>query len=320
MSTGQTSFPLDELRTLFGEHLQENVPLAHYTTARVGGLVSALIPVHTADELGEAAQRLWAKGMDFTVLGGGSNVLISDRGFQGIVLLNRSRNTRVESRQEPPTVWAESGANLSALARQVALWGFSGLEWASTIPGTVGGAVYGNAGAFDGDIARILQSVDLLHRSLGRVTWTAKEMAYEYRSSSLKRELIPAVILAARFHLRASTAEAVKATMEAHQAKRRDTQPPGATLGSMFKNPDGDYAGRLIDAAGLKGYQVGNAGISRQHANFFVNYGSARASDILALIVAARKAVREKFGISLILEIELLGDWLAEEKAGLGEL
>jgi UDP-N-acetylmuramate dehydrogenase len=289
--------------------LQENVPLAHYTSARVGGPAKALLHAHSADELASIVTKLWEHHIPFQVLGAGSNVLIGDRGISQLVILNRAHNTRIDIHHQPLSVWAESGTNLSALSRQLALRGLSGLEWAAAIPGTVGGAVYGNAGAFGSDVASSLAVAEILHPQSGRGWWTSAQMGYQYRSSTLKREQNSAVILSARFRLEASTSQLVREKLDAYQNQRRGTQPPGASLGSMFKNPVGDYAGRLIEAAGLKGYHSGHAEISSVHANFFIVQDGAKAQDVWNLIEVARQKVLEKFGIHLELEIERIGDW-----------
>lgn len=309
MNDRRTTPALARLRPVFGSRLQENVTLANYTTARVGGPAAGMVIANTADELAQAALTLWQEQVDFFLLGSGSNVLVSDRGYHGVVILNHARTVKIDAHHEPPTVWAESGANLGTIARQAALRGFAGLEWAGSVPGSLGGAVYGNAGAHGSDMRANLVLAEILHRDSGRREWGAAEMAYAYRSSALKREPGKAVVLAARLQLQHSTPEAVKTLMEQYSEKRRSSQPPGASMGSMFKNPEGDYAGRLIEAAGLKGARSGAAEISPVHANFFVNHGGATASDIYALIGKARKTVEEKFGIRLELEVELAGDW-----------
>lgn len=303
------SLPLVELRAAFGGSLQENVRLANFTTAHVGGPAAGLLPVHTTAELEKAVRLLWDLAVPFHILGSGSNVLVSDSGYPGLVLVNRTRNVKIDAHHEPPTVWAESGANLGAVARQVALRGFCGLEWAATIPGTVGGAVVGNAGAHGGDTARSLVLAEILHRSRGVETWAADKLGYGYRTSLLKREPGETVVLVARFSLGHSTPAEVQARMSEFAGRRRQTQPPGASMGSMFKNPQDDYAGRLIEAAGLKGARSGDAEISPVHANFFVNHGSATAADLGNLIALARRTVAEKFAVRLELEVELLGDW-----------
>lgn len=283
--------------------------MANYTTARVGGVAEAMLIAHTSQELELAAGKLWESGIPFYLLGAGSNILVSDRGLPGVVIVNRARNIKIDAHHEPMSVWAESGANFGTVARQVALRGLSGLEWAAAIPGSVGGAVYGNAGAFGSDMNGSLLLAEILHREQGKQTWTVEQMAYAYRSSTLKRNPGQAIILAARMKLSPSTLQLVQERMDANLAQRRRTQPPGASLGSMFKNPAGDYAGRLIEAAGLKGTRVGGVEISPVHANFFVNDDRATAGDLWKLIQMARAAVQEKFGIALELEVELLGDW-----------
>ena len=283
--------------------------MANYTTAHVGGPVEALLPANTLEELARAADILWKLQVPFRVVGSGSNILVSDKGMPGLVLLNRARNVKIDTRSSAPTVWAESGANLSHMARQAALRGLSGLEWAGAIPGTVGGAVYGNAGAYGGDIHGSLILAEILHRDNGRQSWTVDRFEYSYRSSLLKRERMPAVILAARFKVSSESAVEGQMKMSEYSEQRQLSQPPGASLGSMFKNPAGDYAGRLIEAAGLKGHRVGDAEISPVHANFFVNTGKASAQDIWELIRLARQTVADKFGIDLELEIELMGEF-----------
>jgi UDP-N-acetylmuramate dehydrogenase len=298
---------LPALRAVFGERLQENVILAPFTSARIGGPADALITVKSADELAEAAARLWEMDAPYFILGGGSNVLVSDRGVRGVTVLNRAKEIRFSSGNRPK-VWAEAGAGFSSLANRAAERGLAGLEWAAAVPGTVGGAVYGNAGAFGGDVAGNLIFADVLTEN-GRERWPVEKMEYGYRTSALKRSTLKFVILAAELRLNHSTKEAVRFKIGEFVSKRKSTQPPGASMGSMFKNPPGDHAGRLIEAAGLKGARIGNAEISALHGNFFVNHGNTKASDIRALIELAQKTVAEKFGVKLELEIEMIGDW-----------
>lgn len=301
------SLPVNALRDHFGDALQENVPLAPYTSARIGGPADVLLTVKSADELAEAVQQIWAQGLPYTVLGGGSNVLVSDKGVRGIVILNRAKAVRFENGGRP-RVWAESGVVFSNLANRCASKALSGLEWAAAVPGTIGGAVYGNAGAFGGDMAGSLITAELLTAS-GRETWPVEKMGYGYRASVLKRGQIKAVVLSAELSLSNAAKEAVAAKIEHFSLSRKDSQPPGASLGSMFKNPTGDFAGRLIEAAGLKGTRLGSAEISPLHGNFFINHGQTKASDIRALIDLTRRTVEEKLGVRLELEIELIGEW-----------
>ena len=307
------SLDLTHLQSAFGERLQTNVPLARYTSARVGGPADALLVANTANDLAGIMQRLWQMDAPYWVLGGGSNVLVSDAGLRGVVVINRARQVRFNDATTPPSVWAESGANFGALARQAANRGLSGLEWAAGIPGTLGGAVVGNAGAFGGDMSGNLLLAEILHPN-GREHWPVERLEYAYRTSILKRQPGQYVVLSATLALQTSTPEAVQARSNEFTERRHQTQPPGASMGSMFKNPPGDAAGRLIDAAGLKGFQIGDAQISPLHGNFFINHGQACAADIYALISLARTQVAEKFAVTLELEVELLGFWEAVEQ------
>ena len=237
----------------------------------------------------------------------GSNILVSDQGVRGVVILNKAKATEFRPGPEP-SVWAESGVILTNLAHRCAAQGFSGLEWAATVPGTVGGAVYGNAGAFGGDIAHNLLRAELMTLN-GREWWPVEKMEYGYRTSLLKQGHQKAIILSVEFGLKIGESETIKTTIDQFGARRKASQPPGASMGSMFKNPPGDYAGRLIEAAGLKGMRIGNAEISSVHANFFVNHGETHAADIRALILLAQKTVHDKFGVNLELEVEVIGDW-----------
>ncbi len=297
---------LPNLRDAFGDKLQENVSLAAYTSARIGGDADALIIVNSADELAETISRLWEMEMPYLLLGGGSNLLISDAGFRGAVVLNKAKAVRFDE-GHAPVVWAESGVTMSKLANQAATKGLAGMEWAATVPGTVGGAVYGNAGAFGGDMAGNLIQAELLTKA-GRETWSVEELAYAYRSSKLKRDGLQTVILSAELKLTNGDPAEIQERMRSFIQKRKNTQPPGASMGSMFKNPEGDHAGRLIEAAGLKGTRIGNAEISTVHANFFVNHGETKASDVRALIELAQKRVFEQFGVALELEVEIVGE------------
>jgi UDP-N-acetylmuramate dehydrogenase len=306
----------ESLRSAFGELLREDEPLARHTSARVGGPADFLVVAQSADELAEQVRTAWLSGIRPFVLGGGSNVLVSDAGVRGLVIVNRARRVEFRPASGPsgagPTVWAESGANFGVLARQCVLRAWGGLEWAVTVPGTVGGAVYGNAGAHGGDVAGSLVMAEILQHDGWVRTWTRDELGFGYRTSALKRNKVngrSGVVLAAEFALTPGRPEALQARVNEFVEHRKRTQPPGASLGSMFKNPPGDYAGRLVEATGLKGRRIGNVEISTTHANFFVNLGEGRASDVFALIHLAHHAVKTRFGVDLELEIELVGEW-----------
>jgi len=299
--------PIDVLYAKLGDKVRENVSLAPYTSARIGGSADVLITVDSADELARTIKLLWKLDLAYLILGGGSNVLVSDRGVRGVVVLNRAKAVRFHTSDEP-SVHAESGVVFSNLANRCAFKGLTGLEWAATVPGTIGGAVYGNAGAFGGDMAGNLVWAELLTEN-GREKFTADQLGYAYRTSVLKRGELDAIVLAAELRLANSTREDVTVKIEQFSAHRKATQPPGASMGSMFKNPSGDYAGRLIEASDLKGTRIGNAEVSPLHGNFFVNHTNTKADDILALIQLVQKKVKEEQGVDLELEIELIGDW-----------
>src|SRR5512134_3999793 len=299
--------PIEILYARLGDKVKANVSLAPYTSARIGGPADILITAESADELARIIKLLHKQDIDYTMLGGGSNVLISDKGVRGVVVLNRAKGVRFHNGDQP-SVTAESGVVFSNLANRCASKGFAGLEWAATVPGTVGGAVYGNAGAFGGDMAGNLIWAELLTED-GREKFTAEQMGYGYRTSVLKRGELDAIVLSAEVSLKNSTKEEATVKIEQFSAHRKATQPPGASMGSMFKNPNGDYAGKLIEASGLKGTRIGNAEISPLHGNFFINHANTKAEDIFALIQLVQKTVKEKQDVELELEVELIGEW-----------
>ena len=299
--------PIDALYAKLGDKVKENVSLAPYTSARIGGPADIFITADTSAELARIVKLLWKYEMPFTLLGGCSNVLVSDKGVRGVVVMNRARAVKFHT-SDQPSVTAESGVVFSNLANRCASKGLTGLEWAATVPGTIGGAVYGNAGAFGGDMSGNLISTELLTEN-GKETLTVEQMGYGYRTSVLKRRELKAVVLSAELMLKNSTKEEVTVKIQQFSAHRKATQPPGASMGSMFKNPNGDYAGKLIEAAGLKGARIGNAEISPLHGNFFINHANTKAEDIRALIQLVQKTVKEKQGVELELEIELIGEW-----------
>jgi UDP-N-acetylmuramate dehydrogenase len=335
-----TEWDITTLQDRFGDRFEAYTPLAKFTAVQIGGKADGLLLVDTVPSLVDATTYLWEQRVPFIILGGGSNILVSDAGVRGIVILNRARLVEFDAEANPPTVRADSGTNFGLLARQAAIKGLAGLEWAAGIPGTIGGAVVGNAGAHGGDVASTLLLADILHREIPnnliedgsqtevkypRENWTVERLEYSYRNSILKSGLETgssmgsvfklvsdqpdSVVLGATMRLERSSPDAVAEKMDRYAAFRRETQPPGATMGSMFKNPPGDFAGRLIDAAGLKGERIGGAGISPLHGNFFINYGGATANDVWHLIKLAREKVFDRSGVTLDLEIQLIGEW-----------
>jgi len=295
---------LNALQSAFAERLLIDEPLTRHSSARIGGPADALLVAKTRDDLRTAARLAWKHGIPLTILGGGANVLVSDAGVRGLVIHNRAAQVTFDDVHAT----AESGMGIISLARQCTQNGLSGFEWAVGIPGTLGGAVYGNAGAHGGDMSSVVVNIDMLTPK-GEVTMTNAELAFQYRSSILKRERRPCLIESLTLRFIAGVPADIEARMAEFNDHRKRTQPPGATIGSMFKNPPSDYAGRLIEEAGLKGKQAGGAQISEKHANFFLNTGDASAEDVKALIDQARWDVWKKFGVELELEIELVGEW-----------
>jgi UDP-N-acetylmuramate dehydrogenase len=302
----------DTLFATFGKHIKKDVSLARFTAARVGGPAEGFITVDSVDCLSDVAAKLWEMGIPFRVIGAGSNILVSDNGVRGIVIFNRAKEFKIDSKTL--SVWVASGASFGQTARKVSANGFSGLEWASGIPGTIGGAVFGNAGAHGGDVAGILAVAEILHRNKGKQKLSVEQMGYSYRSSILKRDNIDAVILSATLNFKKSSIESTKSQVDRITVRRKKTQPPGASLGSMFKNPPGHYAGRLIEAAGLKGTRIGGALISPVHANFFITNEETKAGDIYKLVRLVQKKVLSEFNVELELEIELIGCWELESE------
>jgi UDP-N-acetylmuramate dehydrogenase len=290
----------------FGDRLKLNEPLTRYTVARLGGPADALITVESADMLHEVMQVAWTQGWPTRIIGGGANVLFGDRGFRGLIVVNHARAITFT---EAGAVTAESGYSLIHLSRESMAHGLSGFEWAISVPGTLGGAVVNNAGAHGGEMSMCLTQATIAFPG-GLQTWALDKLAYTYRESVLKRRIEPFAVLSAVLHFSPGHDPALLAAKaEEFAAHRKRTQPPGASLGSMFKNPPGDYAGRLIEAAGLKGDTAGGVMISPVHANFFVNIGGGTAQDYLNLIHTAQATVQTRFGVRLELEVETIGEF-----------
>ncbi len=300
------------VRKVLGDRLLENTPLSRYSTARVGGPASGLVIAETVDDIVELVNLFFEAETPYMILGEGSNILVSDAGYDGFVIINRTHQIEFDLASEPPTICVDTGVNLVSLSRKCAEQGLSGFEWACGIPGSVGGAIYGNAGANGLDINSSLISADVYHPGGVIETWPGEAFEFSYRSSVLKSELSPSIILKACFKMVKQTEVEINGQMAEFSAHRKETQPAGASLGSIFKNPHGHFAGKLIEDAGLKGIRIGGAEVSQKHANFIISGSHATAMDIYHLIQIVQAEVEKQFEVTLETEIELIGNFDVE--------
>lgn len=292
-----------------GLAVRRDEPLAAHTTMRIGGPADLFVTVFDIEHLAAALRLAALHDVPALVLGGGSNALVADAGVRGLVIANACRAVE---RRAGNVVWAESGVNLAGLARQTMRWGLQGLEWCVSVPGAVGGALVGNAGAHGGSIADSLLRATVLNADGSLSEWPVRRFRYGYRTSALKALLRagePApIVLAAAFQMQPGDPAEMEAKAAEFLAHRRATQPTEPSAGSIFQNPPGDFAGRVLDSLGFKGRRAGNAQFSTVHANFIVNRGGATAADVLTLIEEAR-SLAWAAGIELTPEIMFLGDW-----------
>jgi UDP-N-acetylmuramate dehydrogenase len=291
----------------------EKEPLAKYTSWRIGGPARYFANAATPDEL--RAALAWARERETPVfvLGGGTNVLARDAGFDGLVLRYRAQEPRVEAEGDMGRAWIAAGAPMAGSVRRLAARGWAGLHWAEGLPGTIGGAVFGNAGCYGGDVASALSRAWLL---IGDEIeeWPVERFAYGYRTSALKAttgeatqwSAVKPIVVAAEFRVQRADPRELAAQMERTAAERKAKTPWGSSCGSVFKNPPAASAGRLIEAAGLKGARIGRAEIAQKHANYIVNLGGAGSEDVLRLIQMVRERVLREFGVALELEVQII--------------
>ena len=279
-------------------------PMSRHTSLRIGEPADYFVPVRSEDDIVGAVRVAREAELPIFVLGGGTNILVADAGIRGVVLENAWSDVDVRG----TVLAAASGTPLAHVAAVAARNGIIGLEWMATVPGTVGGAVHGNAGAFGSDTASALIDARLL--DLNGDLWSARvdELGYSYRTSALQQS--PVICIRARFQGergdRPTAVRRIKEMANDRIAKQPLTQP---NTGSIFRNPPGDHSGRLIEAAGLKGARIGDAMVSEKHANFIVNAGTATATDVRALMRRCQDLVAAQFGIDLVPEVELVGEW-----------
>jgi UDP-N-acetylmuramate dehydrogenase len=296
------------LHDILGARTRADELLARHTTLRVGGPADLFVEVKAISELVELVRLVRARGVPFFVLGNGSNILVLDGGIRGLVIENHCDNFSLDvTDSDRAVLTAESGASLPGIANRLARQGWSGLEWAIGVPGTIGGAVVGNAGAHGSSISDSLLGVTILDAEDATRQLPKTECGFDYRTSRFRQSKRD-VVVSAEFELKRDQPQACIGQMNSYTEQRRRTQPTDPSVGSMFRNPPGDYAGRLIDQAGLKGKRVGDVEVSRVHANFFVNLGKATAGDVMELVEVVRGTVRREFGVELELEIEVVGE------------
>lgn len=281
-------------------------PMKRYTAWKIGGPADALLEPKSVEEAIEAMEKAREHGIPVTVLGGGTNVLVLDGGIRGLTIRLAKSLTNVEF--DGNAVIADAGVLYPVLANTTAARGLAGLEFATGIPGTVGGAVYMNAGAYGSETVEVLDWADVFRADAGEVVRTPNEdLKLTYRGSVL-HEHPDWMVLRAGYTLSPGDPEELKARIKGFRAQRMTGSPNKPSCGSTFKRPPGDFPGRVIEAAGLKGTRVGNIEVSPVHANYLVNLGGGVAADALELIEMVRQTVRERLGIDLEAEVRVIGE------------
>lgn len=299
---------LDRLAEERGMVLARDVPLAPLTTLRVGGPADRLATPRSTSELRDVLEVARISSIPLLVLGKGSDLVVADGGFRGLVIRNRA--DEMYGMDDPPTRWViASGAPMAMVVKRFAALALSGLEFGISIPGTIGGAVWANAGAHEREMRDVVHGVETLDPRDG--TTRAFDVAacdFSYRDSRFKHT--PEVIVEAVIEVAPGDGATIAAEVERYQAHRRATQPlADQNAGSVFRNPQGDHAGRLIDMAGLKGFRIGTAAVSDLHANFIVSDHDGRAADVRRVGDHVRAEVAGRFGVDLEYEIEFIGEW-----------
>lgn len=294
-----------QLRARLGPLLERNRSLAGLTSFKIGGMADLFVAVQDEEQLSAAMAAAYQHSVPVFCLGAGTNLLVSDRGIRGLVLTLGAGLASVTFRGN--NVSAGAAMQFRVLVERVVERGLAGLEFGEGIPGTVGGGLVMNAGAFGGEIARVVTLIHGVTETGVRRALTNQEVGFAYRRSALPRGF---VITRVEFALEAGDRETLWKQVHAIRARRAARQPGGyPNAGSVFKNPPGNFAGHLLEAAGLKGMRIGGAAFSCQHANFIVNLGGARADDVRCLIDLAQDKVQQTTGVLLEPEVKLVGEW-----------
>lgn len=285
---------------LFGEQMKD------HTTFRIGGEAACFVKISRTEQLRKLIPYLKQVEIPYFLLGNGSNLLVSDKGFDGVILQVADKFDRIE--RQGTVLKVQSGALLSRVARYAMEQGLSGLEFASGIPGTIGGGVVMNAGAYDGEMKQVVQKVTVLNEEGELLELDNSTMEFGYRTSIIKNRRF--IVLEVCLRMREGIPGEILARMEELSEKRKEKQPLAfPSAGSTFKRPKGYYVGKLIMDAGLRGYSIGGARVSEKHCGFIINTGNATAEDVAEVIREVQERVRERFGVSLEPEVIFLGDF-----------
>ncbi|MCR4655076.1 MAG: UDP-N-acetylmuramate dehydrogenase [Lachnospiraceae bacterium] len=301
---------ISELKRLAGSaNIKENEILAGHVTFKTGGPADVFVVPKNRESVIEVIKFLKRTEVPFFILGNGSNVLIGDRGFRGAVVHMGSDHAEMITDPDTGVIWAQSGISLAKVSREACKNGLTGMEFASGIPGTVGGAVVMNAGAYGGEMKQIVTSVSMLDMESGQCRdFSCEDMRFSYRDSIVKHG--PYLVLDVKLKLGRGNTDEIKARMEELKDKRNEKQPldfPSA--GSTFKRPEGYFAGKLIEDSGLKGYSVGGAQVSEKHCGFVINRKGASSADIRKLIEDVQRIVYERQGVRLETEVLMIGEF-----------
>lgn len=283
----------------------ENESLARYTTMKIGGAADILVIPTSIEALEQVLGLVKAYGVKWTAIGRGSNLLVSDEGIEGVVIRIGEGIDHLYINDD--RVLVGGGYSLIKLSTLLSKKGLAGLEFASGIPGSIGGAVYMNAGAHQSNMSKVVKRARILFED-GKLEWVMKEeLQFSYRTSVLQKKR-PGIVVEAELQLSEGNRDEIVAVMQKNKDYRRDTQPWNyPCAGSIFRNPLPNYAGNLVERAGLRGYQIGGAKISEMHGNFIVNTGTASSKDVLDLIAFVQKSVKEQFHVEMETEVEILG-------------
>lgn len=298
---------IEELCNIAGEdNVLANEPMSRHTTFRIGGPADYFVTPESADDIARLTGLCRERNLPYYIMGNGSNLLVGDKGYRGVIIQIYKNMNRI--RTEGERVYAQAGALLSRIAAAALEASLTGLEFASGIPGTLGGALRMNAGAYGGEMKQVVESAKVLTPEGRLLDIPVEELGMSYRTSVIAGS--DYVALEAVLHLKKGRPEEIRSLMEELKAKRVSKQPlEYGSAGSTFKRPEGYFAGKLIQDCGLQGFRIGEAQVSEKHCGFVINRGGATAAQVLELMDEVRKRVREKFGVELEPEVKKIGEF-----------